>query len=418
VQSKAHTGQSEENSPKKKEFSVKTPIPMPVLSDTMKTGRLGAWNKQPGDHVRAGDSLAVMESDKAVMDIEAFSDGFLSGPLAPTGTDIPVGSPIGYLCDTEEECRGESGPPHDSPAADKSPKPSPAPPSVEVPVAPPTPRPSVTNPTISVKISESPRAASPYARGLAGDLGVSLDALHPGPDGLIHARDVLESALGNRPPDLSFAPPAHMRPPTAMESAIARNMVQSLRTPIFHLSTRISFQPLSTVSDPAKLSLTLLLCRAAALAILQHPRINALWTEDGIAERERIDVGIAVDTGNGLVTPVLRDVGGRPLPEIAEDWRILKEMSLKGRLALENYSGGTFYLSNLGMFPHVVSFDAILPPSAGAILAVSAPDGEDGRNLLTLTCDHRTIYGAQAAAFMATLAGLLENPGPWTGATP
>jgi pyruvate dehydrogenase E2 component (dihydrolipoamide acetyltransferase) len=195
-------------------------------------------------------------------------------------------------------------------------------------------------------------------------------------------------------------------------------MEQSLRTPVFHLSTRVSFQPLSAISETAKLSLTLLLCRAAALSIIQHPRINALWTRDGIAERERIDIGIAVDTGNGLVTPVLRDVGGRPLPEIAEDWRILKEMSLKGRLAPENYSGGTFYLSNLGMFPHVASFDAILPASAGAILAVSAPDGDDGGNLLTLTSDHRTIYGAQAAAFMATLAGLLDNPGPWTGVSP
>ena len=265
--------------------------------------------------------------------------------------------------------------------------------------------------------SESPPAASPYARGLAGDLGIPLDSLPPGPDGLIHARAVLERALGTPPPDLTFAPPAHKRPPTAMESAIARNMEQSLRTPIFHLSTRVSFRALEKASGEAKLSMTLLLCRAAALAIVQHPRINALWSKEGICERERIDIGIAVDTGNGLVTPVLRDAGGRPLPEIAEDWRILKEMSLKGRLAPENYSGGTFYLSNLGMFPQVVSFDAILPASAGAILAVSAPDGKDGGNLLTLTCDHRTIYGAQAAAFMATLAGLIDNPGPWTGVT-
>ena len=394
---------------------MKTPIPMPVLSDTMKTGRLAAWNKQPGDHVRAGEALAVMESDKAVMDIEAFSDGFLSGPLAPTGTDIPVGSPIGYLCDTKEECRQEPGPVHESPpVTEKRSEPLPAP---EKGVAPPRLHPPELISTTTGRESESPPAASPYARGLAGDLGISLDSLPPGPDGLIHARAVLERALGTPPPDLTFAPPAHKRPPTAMESAIARNMEQSLRIPIFHLSTRVSFRTLEAASGKAKLSLTLLLCRAAALAITQHPRINALWSKDGIYERERIDIGIAVDTGNGLVTPVLRDVGGRPLPEIAEDWRILKEMSLRGRLAPENYSGGTFYLSNLGMYPHVVSFDAILPASAGAILAVSAPDRKDEGNLLTLTCDHRTIYGAQAAAFMATLAGLIENPGPWTGVT-
>ncbi|MDA8028724.1 MAG: 2-oxo acid dehydrogenase subunit E2 [Nitrospiraceae bacterium] len=397
---------------------MKTPIPMPVLSDTMKTGRLAAWNKQPGDHVRAGESLAVMESDKAVMDIEAFSDGFLSGPLAPTGTDIPVGSPIGYLCDTKEECREEAGAIHESPVGEKGTNPPPAAPAPEEGAAPPPPAPSETKPAVSGRQSETPPAASPYARGLAGDLGIPLDSLPPASDGLIHARAVLERALGTPPPDLTFAPPAHKRPPTAMESAIARNMEQSLRTPIFHLSTRVSFRTLSAATGPAKLSLTLLLCRAAALAIIHHPRINALWSKDGIYERERIDIGIAVDTGNGLVTPVLRDVGGRPLPEIAEDWRILKEMSLKGRLAPENYSGGTFYLSNLGMFQHVVSFDAILPASAGAILAVSGPDGKDGGNLLTLTCDHRTIYGAQAAAFMATLAGLIDNPAPWTGVRP
>ncbi len=395
---------------------MKTPIPMPVLSDTMKTGRLAAWNKQPGDQVREGDSLAVMESDKAVMDIEAFSDGFLSGPLAPTGKDILVGSPIGYLCDTKEECREEGGPLHESPVGEKGTNPPPAA-APEKAAAPSRPHPPELMPTGPGGESESPPAASPYARGLAGDLGIPLDALPPGPDGLIHARAVLERALGTTPPDLTFAPPARKRPPTAMESAIARNMEQSIRTPTFHLSTRVSFRALEKASGEAKLSMTLLLCRAAALAIIQHPRINALWSNDGIYERERIDIGIAVDTGNGLVTPVLRDVGGRPLPEIAEDWRTLKEMSLKGRLAPENYSGGTFYLSNLGMFPHVVSFDAILPASAGAILAVSAPDGKDGGNLLTLTCDHRTIYGAQAAAFMATLAGLIDNPGPWTGVT-
>ncbi|MGC8529016.1 MAG: dihydrolipoamide acetyltransferase family protein [Leptospirillia bacterium] len=387
---------------------MKTPIPLPVLSDTMKTGRLTGWLKQPGDPVKAGEALATMESDKAVMDVEAFSDGFLAGPLAPPGTEIPVGSTIGYLCSTREECGETKSSPAEAPPAPAQPAASPAP----SPSNPGSPPPAPHEPPPVRTTAGLP--ATPYARGLASDLQISLETLAPGHDGLIHARQVIEAALGRQDPDLSHAPPSRLRPPTAMENAVARNMGETRGTPVFHLTARFSLAPLVQAAKSHNLSLTLALVRACALAVSRTPRLNSLWTRQGILERDRIDVGVAVDTGEGLVTPVLRDAGARPLSELREDWRILKQKAQLGRLVPEDYSGGTFYLSNLGTFPEVLSFDAIIPSSAGAILAVAAPD-ENGSVHMTLACDHRTLYGAHAARFMGTLGSLLSAPEEWMG---
>ena len=392
---------------------MKTPILMPVLSDTMTTGRLSAWNKRPGDPVRTGDPIATMESDKAVMDIEAFSDGFLSGPLAVTEADIPVGATIGYLCDTKEECEGSQA--SLRPAA---PVPPPSP-SVSIPAQAPAQKsaPLAPSPPGSASPPKSAGAtaplASPYARGLAKDLGVDLGLLSPGTEGFIVASQVLDMALGRIDPDLSFAPPHTVRTPSAMERAVVRNLERSSSVPVFHLSNRVALHPLAELAKSFGYSLTLALVKACALAILEHPRLNSLWTRQGILVRERVDIGVAIDTGEGLVAPVLRDVAGRPLPEISEDWRILKEKASLGRLLPADYLGGTFYLSNLGTYSGVVSFDAVLPPAASAILAVSAPAEGDQKSVFTLTCDHRILYGAHAARFSATLSRRLEEPSSW-----
>ena len=387
---------------------MKTPIPLPVLSDTMKTGRLTGWLKQPGDPVKAGEALATLESDKAVMDVEAFSDGFLAGPLAPTGTEIPVGATIGYVCSSREECGEAISSPRDAPRTAASPA-APPPPSPPRPVPPPPARPEAPPAPAAAGLP-----ATPYARGLASDLRIPLETLSPGEDGLIHARQVIDAALGRQDPDLSHSPPSRLRPPTAMESAVARNMVETRGTPVFHLTARFSLSPLGQAARAHNLSLTLALARACALAVSRTPRVNSLWTRQGILERDRIDVGVAVDTGEGLVTPILRDAGARPLSELREDWRILKQKATLGRLGPEDYSGGTFYLSNLGTFPEVLSFDAILPSTAGAILAVGAPD-DNGSVHMTLACDHRTLYGAHAARFMGALGSLLATPEEWMG---
>ncbi|CAB1129968.1 putative Dihydrolipoyllysine-residue (2-methylpropanoyl)transferase [Candidatus Hydrogenisulfobacillus filiaventi] len=254
--------------------------------------------------------------------------------------------------------------------------------------------------------------ASPYARALARDLGIDLMALAR-PDGRpLRAADVLAAAVAPPAPDLRAGPPYRLERPTAARAAVARTMTAAVATPVFRLGGRLPLAVLRDAAEAAGVSLTLALARAAALTVADHPLFNRVWTPGGLAVRDRVDVGIAVDTPAGLVTPVLRDMAGRPLEELAEAWERLRDQAQAGRLAPADYAGATFYLSNLGMFPVVEHFDAVVPPGAAAILAVAAL-GEDGRADCTLTCDHRVIFGADAARFLTTLAGRLAQPDAW-----
>lgn len=254
--------------------------------------------------------------------------------------------------------------------------------------------------------------ASPYARGLAAELGIDLATVAPGPAGVIQAAQVLAAALAAQEPDLKAGPPYVLQRPTAMRAAVARNMIATAQTPTFRVSSRLSTQPLHERARAQGVTLTLALARACALTVADHPYFASVWTAQGVALRERVDIGIAVDTGDGLVTPVLRDGAGRPLTELAEDWRILLGKVKKGRLTPQDYSGATFYLSNLGVFPVVTQFDAIVPLGAAAILAVGATQ-PDGAADFTLSCDHRVVFGADAARFLGTLAQRLRQPETW-----
>jgi len=144
------------------------------------------------------------------------------------------------------------------------------------------------------------------------------------------------------------------------------------------------------------------------MTIVTHPLFNATYTPDGLARRDRVDIGIAVDDGEGLITPVLRDAAGRSLPELGEDWITLRDKAKKRRLAPADYSGATFYISDLGVFSVVRAFDSIVPTGASAILSVAA-SGEHGASF-TLTCDHRVVFGADAARFFETLEQYLKDP--------
>jgi pyruvate dehydrogenase E2 component (dihydrolipoamide acetyltransferase) len=186
-------------------------------------------------------------------------------------------------------------------------------------------------------------------------------------------------------------------------------MQDAVSTPSFQISAHIALTDLHRQAKAARLSLTLALARACALTVAEDPWFNHLWTPQGLAKRERVDVAIAVDTGDALLTPVLRDMAGRPINELAEDWRILLAKIKKGRLAPEDYRGGTFYLSNLGVFDVVHNFDAIVPLGAAAILAVAASQA-DGGTEFTLSCDHRVIFGADAARFLQRLRDRLADP--------
>ncbi|MDE2270341.1 MAG: 2-oxo acid dehydrogenase subunit E2 [Betaproteobacteria bacterium] len=403
---------------------TQTAVIMPVLSDTMQTGRIARWLKQPGDPVKSGDVLAEVESDKAIMDVEAYADGVLSGPLAPVDSDIPVKSTIAWITDAASAPAPKSPaqpaaqaakagaslmqqtPPRAAPQPEA---PSPAPISVLATHAPqPAPQPeshaasAPASPVLDAALAaRSAGGVSPFARGLAAELDIDPALLQPDAQGRITAVQVLAAAIGPQLPHLQLGPVHRIERPSSLKAAMAENMQRTVHTPTFHVTAAVDLQPLHAAAQQAHQSISLLLARACALTVQKHPDFNACWTPGGLARREAIDIAIAVDTADGLITPVLRNAV-RPLPELNEDWRELREKMARRRLVPADYSGATFYLSNLGMFAGVEQFDAIVPLGAAAILAVAAP-ARDGLTRLTLTCDHRVVAGADAARFLATL---------------
>lgn len=409
----------------------KTPVTMPLLSDTMQAGRLARWLKQPGDAIKTGDVLAEVESDKAIMDVEAFTDGYLVGPLAKADTDISVKTTIAWISDTppntsaaesldatpaiastsESAQTPASTKPEPTQAAKASAPAATATPDESAPKAvsqaseadSATIQAATPSPVVAATLAgrEGDSGISPFARGLAAELGVDLDLLATR-EGSVNAAKVLAAALGSQTPHLEFGPAHRIERPSPMKAAMAENMAHSVNTPTFHVTIAADLKPLHDAAHAKHQSLSLLLVRACALGIHEHPDFNACWTPAGLARRERIDIAIAVDTPGGLITPVLRDTL-RPLDELAEDWRELKDKLEHRRLKPADYSGATFYLSNLGPFHGVEQFDAIVPSGASAILAVAAPS-PDGLTRLTLSCDHRVVAGADAARFLATLS--------------
>ncbi|WP_457665947.1 dihydrolipoamide acetyltransferase family protein [Thiolapillus sp.] len=397
----------------------KEPITMPVLSDTMESGHLIHWLKQPGDAVKKGDILAEAESDKAVMDVEAFADGYLTGPLAEAGTDVPVGDVIGYISDVPDTAEAEVGNKPPSPVVEKE-MPSSAPaqtsnpppdlPTAEVAAAAGSPPPRGVKEASSTGGNRKIRI-SPYARGLARELGVDLTSVSPDAQGIIQAPQVIAAAMQGPQPALDAGPKWHYKMLSSMRRAIADNMSATVNTPTFRVSAHLFLGALHQAARDKKHSLTLLLAKALALTVTEHPLFNAVYTPAGLAVRQQVNVGIAADVPGGLLTPVLQDAAGRPVKELAEDWRILKEKLARQRLAPEDYEGATIYLSNLGMFDVVSSFEAIVPLGAAAILSAGAE--KDDTATFTLSCDHRVVYGADAARFMKTFAEMLNNPGDW-----
>ncbi len=381
------------------------PIEMPALSDTMETGRLVSWLKKPGDPVKKGEAIAEVESDKAIMELEAFADGYLAGPLAEPDSEVPVGTVIGYISSEPPGAEEAASPQAERPAQASPPPPATGraqeePAVAHEPALPPRPA-RRSRPTPAGE-------ASPYARALAADLELDLSQVAPGPDGRIHAAQVVAAVLAGPEPELSAGPAYRLEPLTPMQRAVAEGMAATARTPAFRVSARLPLDKLHQAAHEQGHSLTLLLGRACARAIERHPRFNAVYTRRGLALREQVDLGIAVDLPDGLVTPVLRNVGGRTLAELAEDWKTLKEKATSRRLTKEEYTGATFYLSNLGVFPRVTRFDAIVPRDASAILAVGA--AHEGAAEFTLSCDHRVVYGADAARFLETLGEFLDDP--------
>lgn len=415
---------------------------MPALSSTMTEGKIVSWVKAPGDRVEKGETVVIVESDKADMDVESFHEGILAAIVVEAGGTAPVGEAIALLAETEAEIAAAQ-----QQAATKAKAEGGRAAVTETTTLPEAASPSSQNggtPSRSDRVVISPRA-----RKLAKDLKVDLTSLQgSGPHGRIVAQDV-ERAAG-RPITASgpvvtpvvAAPPAPMPlplptsvPSTAplgqlvpfntLQQAVVRNMNASLGVPTFHVGYTITTDALDALYQQIKskgVTMTGLLAKAVAVTLQKYPLLNAGYTDQGIQYRSSINVAIAVAMdGGGLITPVLQNADQQDIYTLSRNWRDLVERSRTKQLKPEEYNSGTFTLSNLGMFG-VTSFDAILPPGQGSILAiggarpmvVATADGLLGvkrQMQVNITCDHRIIYGADAAGFLKDLAEVIEtNP--------
>src|SRR3569832_721792 len=399
-------------------------IKMPQLSDTMTEGLVVSWEKSLGDKIARGDIVATVETDKAVMDVEVFRDGYLSGPQAAVDSTVHVGGVLAYLVESPEQVQKGSI------AAGAAPAKQAAPPAATKSTSAPAKRetaPAAPQLTGTAKPAPRPdnKQASPYARKLAGELHVNLNNVRgTGPNGEITADDVLKAQPGHRAAGTVAPMPAHAmpevqvpgegRPMTSMEKAVSHSMPASLTKPTNHKSVNAQPGALIKAAKKKGVSVTVAIAKACAEAIQKHPRMNACYQPvDKIVERSNIDIGMAVSAdGGGLVVPVLRHTEQKSVEELNEAWGSLVERARQRRLAPEEYANTTFMVSNMGMLG-VTYFDAIPTPGTAAILAISAA-GNDGMPL-TITADHRVVNGADVAVFKNTLKQIIEQPEEWIG---
>ncbi len=416
-------------------------ITMPRLSDTMEEGTIATWHKHPGDHVRVGDILVEIETDKAVMEYEAYDNGVLSEILVSEGQTVPIGAPIALLDGTGASHQASVPAPSGAVASSAGPAPA------ETPLAAPPPPPPP--PTLEPSTAADRLVASPLVRRLAREQHLDLrDVRGTGPGGRIVRRDLTEMLESRSQIHEAFTElrgPAvvvtdekrgsEAVPVTSTRRVIARRMSESARTvphfyatavadagPLVRMRRELNAQ-LAAVSRP-KVSVNDLVVKACALALREHPGVNSSYVDDTsttMLVHRRINIGVAVASQHGLVVPVITDADQRTVTDIGAETHRLMARAEERRLTVEDMSGGTFTISNLGMFG-VEQFTAIINPPEAAILAVGATTTEpvvvDGtvdtgyRLRYTLSSDHRVIDGALAAQFLRTLTTFLENP--WT----
>jgi pyruvate dehydrogenase E2 component (dihydrolipoamide acetyltransferase) len=419
-------------------------VVMPRLSDSMEEGTILQWLKQVGDEVAVGDELVEIETDKANMAYEADVAGTLSEILVQEGETVPIGTPIAQVGDSEA-----------SPQADEGPGASSAGPVAEG---------EVEAPTSSNGSSERPKA-SPVARRIARELGLDLAQLTgSGPGGRIVKVDVERAAssaggaAGGVPrgaePRLAASTvgePAATGPadgeagptpspetakgtvsyeePSKLQSVVARRMAESKATaPHFYLEAEIDMSRLVVARGQIKAgtaegavvpSFNDMVVKACALALREHPRANGAYRDGRFELYSRVNVGVAVAAKDALVVPTIFDADQKSLRQIATDARALAQRVRDGQVTPPELSGATFTVSNLGMFG-IDSFAAVINPPQAAILAVGAiaerPVVRDGQFAtahlmrVNLACDHRILYGAPAAEFLARIRALLEEP--------
>src|SRR4051812_6228044 len=444
-----------------------TKVVMEALSPTMEEGRLVEWKKQEGEPVTVGDVLAEVETDKAVMELVARAGGTLLKHIVEAGATAPVSERVAVIGEPGEDGSGaagqrdggaerqRAGKPQAQPARSQATQPAPdrdqptsmppAPPAQAVIETSDATRPSPDPAKTGIPPGAGSRVrASPLAKRMAAERGVDLSALAgSGPEGRIIARDLAgvaeASSTGVTPAPLPRRPTAPLTPYTdvpltQIRKTIARRLAQSIGPiPTFYLTSEVDMERLwdsrealtagqrgsTEAGQQVKISFNDIIIKAVGMALRQHPACNAWWQEDHIRYWNEVHVSMAVAVEEGLITPVIRHADQKGLREIAAETRDLAGRARERRLKPEEYTGGTFSVSNLGMLD-IDEFTAVINPPEAGILAVGRivrkPVAEQEqvalrrRMRITMSCDHRVIDGATGAQFLQTLKGMLENP--------
>jgi pyruvate dehydrogenase E2 component (dihydrolipoamide acetyltransferase) len=431
-------------------------ILMPALSPTMTEGNLAKWLKKEGDEVRSGDVLAEIETDKATMEFEAVDDGRVGRILVPEGAQgIKVNQPIALLLGEGEDAstleKLAGSPTKAEPSEPQPGQSEPAQPIIEP-----------TQPAVTKDRGGNGRIfATPLARRMAHQAGIDLDAISgSGPQGRIIKADIeaaISAARGAPAPvqqvrpaggpqlqpspaplpspalakervlALAGNPPYTERPLSTMRRVIARRLTESKQTvPHFYLTVDCEIDELlkfrselNAKSDAYRISVNDFVLRATALALRQVPAANASWSDEAILLWDTVDIAVAVALEDGLITPIVKNADRKGLAAIANETKDLVERARTGKLKLEEFQGGTFSISNLGMYG-VRDFAAVINPPHGGILAVGAgeprPIVKNGALAIatvmscTLACDHRVVDGAAGAQFLAAFKKLVEDP--------
>ena len=423
-------------------------ILMPALSPTMTEGKLAKWHVKEGDSVKSGQVVCEIETDKATMEVEAVDEGKVGRLVVAEGTEgVKVNAVIAVLLE-----EGETEVPKDAAAPAAAP-PAAKPAAAAAPAA--APAPAAPKPASAAAPAPQPAAASggarifasPLAKRIAADKGLDLSRIKgSGPNGRIVKADV-ESAKPGAPaaapaaaPAPRAAPPAGAQPVfvapgdtrvphTSIRKVIARRMLESKQTvPHFYLTVDLEIdallaarQAINVVAEKrgSKVSVNDMMIKACAKALRDHPECNASWTEDEMIQYGAVDISVAVATDRGLITPIVRSADMKGLAQIATEMKDLAARAKTGKLKLEEFQGGGFTISNLGMFG-IQNFSAIINPPQAMILAVGV--GEERavvrkgqmvvRNMMscTLAVDHRVVDGAMGAQFLQTLRAYVEQP--------
>ncbi|HYX31145.1 MAG TPA: pyruvate dehydrogenase complex dihydrolipoamide acetyltransferase [Pyrinomonadaceae bacterium] len=431
-----------------------TQVVMPKLSPTMEEGQLSRWLKKEGDKVSMGEPLAEIDTDKATMEMQALSNGVLRKILINEGESAPLGQPIAIIGEPDEDisqflnAASQTKPAKAETPAKETPESDNAPAVAAQTIETEPPR---ASPKISGNGQRTAAAGrvliSPIAARMASEAGIDFKTIQgSGPGGRIVKRDI-ESALSDKQkaaPAKSaagklplprkaeqgavYGPSAYRDEPVSeMRRTIARRLVTSLGpVPHFFLTSEIDMEraadtrhSINELYPDLKLSINDLIIKVAAVSLSQHPQVNASFQDKTIRYYEHADIGVAVATENGLITPVVRAAELKSLIDIATEVRELADRARARKLKPEEYTGATFSISNLGMFG-IEEFTAVINPPEGAILAIGAmaskPVVRDGEVAVrqtmrvTMSCDHRVIDGATGAKFLQTFKQIMENP--------